>query len=71
MIPGPHPIPKSSASWAGAASLPGSVTGGVVLDVPVVRLAAVLAVAVAAGLLASVRPDQRAVRTPPIAALEG
>lgn len=55
--------------WAGAASLLGSVTDGVTLEVPWGRLLAVLGVAVVAGLLASVLPARRAVRTPPVAAL--
>lgn len=55
--------------WAGAASVLGSVTDGVTLEVPWGRLLAVLAIAVAAGLAASVLPARRAVRTPPVAAL--
>lgn len=55
--------------WAGAASLLGNVTDGVSLVVPWGRLLLVMAVAVAAGLAASVLPARRAVRTPPVAAL--
>jgi len=55
--------------WAGTASLLGAATGGVSLDLPWARLALVVAVAVAAGLVASVLPARRAARTPPVAAL--
>lgn len=56
--------------WAGAASLLGSVPGGTQLALPGPRLALILAVAVAAGLLASVLPARRAARTSPVAALD-
>lgn len=60
--------------WAGAASLLGGVAtaGGAAIwtpELPWGRLALLLAVAVAAGLLASVLPARRAVRVPPVAAL--
>ena len=60
--------------WAGAASLLGGVAtaGGAAIwtpELPWGRLALLLVVAVAAGLLASVLPARRAVRTPPVAAL--
>jgi len=60
--------------WAGAASLLGgaAAAGGAAIwtpELPWGRLALLLAVAVAAGLLASVLPARRAVRTPPVAAL--
>ncbi|TNM70211.1 ABC transporter permease [Streptomyces sp. NP160] len=60
--------------WAGAASLLGGVAaaGGDAVwtpSVPWARLGLLLAVAVVAGLLASVLPARRAVRTPPVAAL--
>ncbi|MGQ7296751.1 FtsX-like permease family protein [Quadrisphaera sp. KR29] len=60
--------------WAGAASLLGgaaTAAGDAVWtpSLPWGRLALLLAVAVAAGLLASVLPARRAVRTPPVAAL--
>ncbi|GAA2726194.1 ABC transporter permease [Cellulomonas aerilata] len=54
--------------WAGAATVLG-VVGDVHLDVPWVDLAAVLAVSLAAGLLASVLPGRSAARTSPVAAL--
>lgn len=60
--------------WAGAASLLGGVAtaGGDAIWTPALpwaRLALLLAVAVLAGLAASVLPARRAVRTPPVAAL--
>ncbi|TXR56626.1 ABC transporter permease [Quadrisphaera setariae] len=60
--------------WAGAASLLGGVAaaGGDAIWTPSLpwgRLGLLLAVAVVAGLLASVLPARRAVRTPPVAAL--
>jgi len=60
--------------WAGAASLLGgaAAAGGSAIwtpELPWGRLALLLGVAVAAGLLASVLPARRAVRTPPVAAL--
>ncbi len=54
--------------WAGSALLLGS-SGGLTLVIPWRDLALVLAVAVAAGLLASVLPSRTATRTPPVAAL--
>ncbi len=51
-----------------------SVLGGqteVLLDVPVLQVAAIVAVATVAGLLASVLPARRAVRTSPVAAIAG
>lgn len=55
--------------WAGSAVLLGGVGTDLALAVPWDYLAAVLAVALAAGLLASVLPARSAVRTPPVAAL--
>jgi putative ABC transport system permease protein len=54
--------------WAGAATVLGQV-GGFVPAVPWRDLGLVLAVALGAGLLASVVPARSAVRTPPVAAL--
>jgi putative ABC transport system permease protein len=54
--------------WAGAATVLG-VIGEVRLDVPWGHVAAVLAVSVAAGFLASVLPGRSAARTSPVAAL--
>jgi len=54
--------------WAGAAIVFGSF-GSLHLAVPWVDLLVVVAVAVAAGLLASVLPARRAARTSPVAAL--
>lgn len=54
--------------WAGSATLLGAV-GDVVLAVSWVHLALVLAVALAAGMLASVLPGRAAARTSPVAAL--
>jgi putative ABC transport system permease protein len=52
----------------GAASVLGGV-GDVVLDVPWLQVAAIVAVATVAGLLASVLPARRAARTSPVAAI--
>jgi putative ABC transport system permease protein len=54
----------------GAASVLGGL-GDIVLSVPVLQVAAIVAVATAAGLLASVLPARRAARTPPVAAIAG
>lgn len=54
--------------WTGSALILGS-SGGLRLAVPWRDLAIILAVAVAAGLLASVLPSRTATRTPPVAAL--
>jgi len=54
--------------WAGAATVFGPF-GDVQLAVPWAHLAAVLAVAVVAGLAASALPARAAARTPPVAAL--
>ena len=54
--------------WAGTAVILGG-TGEVVMAVPWTYLGAIAAVALAAGLLASVLPARSAVRTPPVAAL--
>ncbi|MGY1814379.1 ABC transporter permease [Blastococcus sp. SYSU D00820] len=53
---------------AGAASVLGDV-GEVQLTVPWLQVAAIVVVATAAGLLASVLPARRAARTPPVAAI--
>ncbi|MGY1710928.1 FtsX-like permease family protein [Geodermatophilus sp. SYSU D00758] len=53
---------------AGTASVLGSA-GEVHVAVPLLQVAAIVGVAVLAGLLASVLPARRAVRTPPVAAL--
>jgi putative ABC transport system permease protein len=56
--------------WAGTVTAIGRVTEqDPVLDVPWLRLAVILAVAVLAGLAASVIPSRRASRLPPAAAL--
>jgi putative ABC transport system permease protein len=52
----------------GAASVLGGV-GDIVLDVPWLQVAAIVVVATAAGLLASVLPARRAARTSPVAAI--
>ncbi|SDQ40822.1 FtsX-like permease family protein [Quadrisphaera sp. DSM 44207] len=59
--------------WVGTAAVLGDAVGDgpAALAVPWAHLGAVLAVAVAAGLLASVLPGRRAARTPPAAALAG
>ncbi|WP_335644527.1 ABC transporter permease [Arthrobacter crystallopoietes] len=54
--------------WLGAQSALGTFTA-VVPDVPWLQLAAVLAVAVVAGLLASVMPARRAARLSPVEGL--
>lgn len=54
--------------WAGSTLLLGS-SGGLQLAMPWRDLGVILAVAVAAGLLASVLPSRTATRTPPVAAL--
>lgn len=54
----------------GAASVLGSV-GEIVLSVPWLQVAAIVAVATVAGLLASVLPARRAARTAPVAAIAG
>ena len=54
----------------GAASVLGEL-GDVVLSVPWLQVAAIVVVATAAGLLASVLPARRAARTPPVAAIAG
>ncbi|WP_205739590.1 FtsX-like permease family protein, partial [Georgenia sp. SYP-B2076] len=54
--------------WAGTTVVLGG-TGAVVLAVPWAYLGVIAAVAVAAGLLASVLPARSALRTPPVAAL--
>lgn len=54
--------------WAGAAAVLGAV-GSVTYEVPWWELTAVLVVAVAAGLLASVLPGRAAARTSPVRAL--
>ncbi|MGY1808753.1 FtsX-like permease family protein [Blastococcus sp. SYSU D00669] len=55
---------------AGAASVLGGL-GDVVLSVPWLQVAAIVAVATLAGLLASVLPARRAARTAPVAAIAG
>lgn len=55
--------------WAGASAAITSAGESLVLDVPWLQLAAVLAGAVVAGLLACVLPARRAARTAPVAAL--
>jgi putative ABC transport system permease protein len=52
----------------GTASVLG-MAGEVVVDVPWLQVAAIVAVATVAGLLASVLPARRAVRTSPVAAI--
>ncbi|TFV53821.1 FtsX-like permease family protein [Blastococcus sp. TF02A_35] len=52
----------------GAASLLGEI-GTIVLDVPWLQIGVIVAVATAAGLLASVLPARRAARTAPVAAI--
>jgi putative ABC transport system permease protein len=52
----------------GTASVLGR-TGDVVVDVPWLQVAAIVVVATAAGLLASVLPARRAARTAPVAAI--
>jgi putative ABC transport system permease protein len=54
--------------WAGSAVLLGG-TGDLVPAVPWAHLGAVAAVALLAGLVASVLPARSAARTPPVAAL--
>ncbi|MGY1706098.1 FtsX-like permease family protein [Geodermatophilus sp. SYSU D00697] len=54
----------------GTASVLG-MAGEVVVDVPWLQVAAIVAVATVAGLLASVLPARRAVRTSPVAAIAG
>lgn len=54
----------------GAASVLGGL-GDIVLSVPVLQVAAIVVVATAAGLLASVLPARRAARTSPVAAIAG
>jgi len=55
---------------AGTAAILGQV-GAVVIDIPWMQLLAVIAVATAAGVLASVLPARRAARTSPVAAIAG
>ncbi|SDS23758.1 FtsX-like permease family protein [Actinopolymorpha singaporensis] len=55
--------------FAGTRILLGEVTSHIELGVPVARLVLVAAVALAAGLAASVLPARRAVRVPPAAAI--
>jgi putative ABC transport system permease protein len=54
----------------GAASVLAEL-GDVVISVPWLQIAAIVVVATAAGLLASVLPARRAARTPPVAAIAG
>jgi putative ABC transport system permease protein len=54
----------------GAASVLGEI-GDIVLAVPWLQVAAIIAVATVAGLLASVLPARRAARTSPVAAIAG
>ena len=54
----------------GTASVLG-MAGEVVVDVPWLQVAAIVAVATLAGLLASVLPARRAVRTSSVAAIAG
>ncbi|MCZ2849846.1 ABC transporter permease [Modestobacter sp. VKM Ac-2978] len=58
---------------AGATSALGqsSETGTVVISIPWLQVAAIVLVATAAGLLASVLPARRAARIPPVAAIAG
>jgi putative ABC transport system permease protein len=58
---------------AGAASAfgQGSGTSTVVLSIPWLQIAAIVLIATAAGLLASVLPARRAATTPPVAAIAG
>ena len=60
VLGGVHGVP-------GTASVLG-MAGEVVVDVPWLQVAAVIAVATVAGLPASVLPARRAVHTPPVAA---
>ena len=61
-----------SYGLAGATSMLGEIGEvEVTIDVPWVQVAAIVVVATAAGLLASVLPARRAARTPPVAALAG
>ncbi|SDF71789.1 ABC transporter permease [Klenkia brasiliensis] len=54
----------------GAASVLGSLSAnGTVISVPWLQVGAIVVVATAAGLLASVLPSRRAARTPPVAAI--
>jgi len=53
---------------AGTAAVLGE-GGEVILDFPVLQVLAVIAVATAAGVLASVLPARRAARTSPVAAM--
>ena len=55
---------------AGTAAILGQV-GDVVLDIPWLQIAAVVAIATAAGVLASVLPARRAARISPVAAIAG
>ena len=56
----------------GAASVLGSLSAdGTVISIPWLQVAAIVVVATAAGLLASVLPARRAARTPPVAAIAG
>ncbi len=56
----------------GAASVLGSLSAeGTVISIPWLQVGAIVVVATAAGLLASVLPSRRAARTPPVAAIAG
>ncbi|MEI4272934.1 FtsX-like permease family protein [Klenkia sp. LSe6-5] len=56
----------------GAASVLGSLSAdGTVVSIPWLQVGAIVVVATAAGLLASVLPARRAARTPPVAAIAG
>ncbi len=56
---------------AGTAAILGQVSGDIILDIPWLQIAAVVAIATVAGLLASVLPARRAARTSPVAAIAG